>query len=152
MALSPRQTLSLRAIEQSGHAIGSLSSRREWLGSEGRHGWTKMDMFRFRGNHCGNSGYESKLYGTHEPCPHSGWTWKGHVGSNKIKQSLNKMINPTFQQGLGREGNFLKKYKDQNDRIGKVYQFRGSLDTFSLTNRAKSRNRGKHLLVSLGLN
>ena len=57
----------------------------EWLGSKGRHGWTKMDTFRFRGKHWGDLGYRSEFYGTHQPCPHSGWTWKGHMGSKKVK-------------------------------------------------------------------
>ena len=65
------------------HLSGRLLNRKEWLGSKGRHGWTKMDKFRFGGKHWGDFGYKSHLYGTHQPGPHSGWAWKGHVGSNK---------------------------------------------------------------------
>ena len=58
-----------------------LFDKAMWLGSKGQHGWTKMDTVRFRGKHWGDLGYRSKFYGTHQPCPHSGWTWEGHVGS-----------------------------------------------------------------------
>ena len=26
-----------------------------------------------------------KKYGTYQACPHSRWTWKGHIGSNNKK-------------------------------------------------------------------
>ena len=67
----------------------------------------QLDTFEFRRKHCEDLGYKSKFYGTHQACPHSGWTGKGHVGSQVLEQ---KMI-------------FSKKYKDQNDRIGKIYRF-----------------------------
>ena len=65
------------------------------MGSQGSHGWTEMHTFRLRGKHWGDLGYTLKLYGTQQPCPHSGWTWKGHVGSNKSKNhGKRKNINP----------------------------------------------------------
>ena len=76
---------------------------------------------RFRGKHWGDLGYRSKKYGTHQPCPHSSWTWKGHMGSNK-----------TCRQVLGRNIYFANNYKDQQDRIGKICRFTTSLDPFSL--------------------
>ena len=33
----------------------------EWLGSKGRHGWTKTDTFRFRGKHWGIQGTNKKI-------------------------------------------------------------------------------------------
>ena len=65
------------------------SNRREWLGSGGRHGRTKMDMLRLRGKHWGDLRYRSIFYGNHQPCPHSGWTWQGHVGSKQWKHIKN---------------------------------------------------------------
>ena len=65
--------------------VSRLFNTRGRLGSKGRHGWTKMNTFRFRGKPWGDLGYKSNFYGTHQPCPHSGWTWKGHVGSTKSK-------------------------------------------------------------------
>ena len=61
-----------------------------------------MDTFRFRGKHWGDLGYRSKCYGTHQPCPHSGWTWKGHVGPKKIiKQMTNNLAGvPSIVFGL----------------------------------------------------
>ena len=38
-------------------------------------------------------GYSSKVHGTHQACPHSGWTWKEHMGSTKIKKSWNNQKN-----------------------------------------------------------
>ena len=76
-----------------------LFVKTEWLGSKGRHGWTKMDTFRFRGKHWGDLGYRSKFYGTHQPCPHSGWTWKGHMGSKKSKKHW-EIENQTSHQVL----------------------------------------------------
>ena len=48
-----------------------------------------MDTFRFRGQHQGDLGYKSRFYGTHQACPHSGWTWKGHLGSDTSEKSKN---------------------------------------------------------------
>ena len=44
-----------------------------------------MDTFRFSGEYWEDLGYKSKCYGTHRPCPHSGWTWKGHMWLKKCQ-------------------------------------------------------------------
>ena len=44
---------------------------------------TKIDTFRFRVDHLGHLGYQSKLYTYHQPFPDSGWTWKVPVRSKK---------------------------------------------------------------------
>ena len=59
------------------------------MGSKGRHGWTKIDTFRFKGKHCGNLKYKWKLYGTQQPCPHSDWTWKRRTESKNIENQKN---------------------------------------------------------------
>ena len=62
------------------------------LGSKGRHGWIKMDTFQFRGKRWRDLGYKSKFYGTNQHRPHSGWTWKGHVGSKNSKKSVDPLV------------------------------------------------------------
>ena len=108
----------------------SLSAKEESLGSEGRHRCTKMDTFAFRGKHWGYLGYRSNKYDTHQPCLHSGWTWKGHVGSTKLQKylTIEQIQHPRTQQVLRPRIDFSKKYKDQNDRIGKFYRFKMWLD------------------------
>ena len=63
-----------------------------------------MEKFRFKGKHSGALGYKSKFHGTHQPCPHSGWTWKGHRGSNKSENRWK----PTSQKSRCEELNFSK--------------------------------------------
>ena len=128
-----------------------LFDKAECLGSKSRHGWTKITTFRLRGKPCGDSKYESKCYGTHQACPHSGLTWKGHVGFTFSQKSLNEMKHPTSQQVLGGHSYFSKKYKDQNDNIGKMYPLKRSLDRFSLNNLVKSKDWVTNTVLSLSL-
>ena len=58
-----------------------------------------MDTFRTRLQHLDDLRYQSKLYVTHQPGPHSGRTWKGHVKSIIKKQ----LENPTPQRVWGRK-------------------------------------------------
>ena len=44
---------------------------------------------------------------------------------------------------------FSKRYKDQNDRIGKIYRFKKWLDHLFLKNRLKSKDWVKNLVLSL---
>ena len=78
-----------------------------WLGSKGRHGWTKMDTLRFREKHWGYSGYRSKFYSTHQSCPHSAWTWKGQVESKKWENTLGNKMN--IPASFGTENEFSPK-------------------------------------------
>ena len=52
--------------------------------------------------------------------------------------------NPTFQEVLARKMDFFKKYKDQNDRIGKIYRYKRSLDIF-LGKSIEIKDRGQTL-------
>ena len=45
-------------------------------------GPTRMDGIHFKaGGSIGGIEDTNLFCGTHQPCPHSGWTWEGHVGS-----------------------------------------------------------------------
>ena len=106
-----------------------LSDKREWLGSEGRHGWTKLDTSWFRGRHWGDLGYRSKFMVpanlVHVVLGPARGTWDRH--NHRIFE------NQKHPSKFGdEEWIFSKKYKDQNDRIGKIYQFKKWLDRFSL--------------------
>ena len=120
------------------------------MSSKGRHGWTKMDTFRLRGKNWRDSGYRSKFYGTHQRCSHSGWIWKGHVGS-KNSENHKKSKNPASQQVWRRKIICLRKCKDQDDRIGKIYRFQTSLYQFPLKNILKTKDRVTNQVLSLPL-
>ena len=66
-----------------------------------------------------------QICGTHQVCPHSGWTWEGHMGSNNSK-IIENVKNITSQQVLGRNtGSFEKMQRPkwphwQNLSIWKV--------------------------------
>ena len=70
-----------------------------------------------------------------------------NVRYTNSKKQMGNPQNPASQQVLGRHL-IKQKYKDQNDRIGKVYRFKRSLDPFSLKNQLKATN----MFWSLGLN
>ena len=125
-----------------------LSNKTEWLVSKGRHGRTKMDTFRFGRKHWGDVGYKSKSYGTHQHCPHSGWTWKGHVGSNK--SSTNPKIQ--FPSKFCPIFFCLKKCKDQNDRSGNIYWSKLSLGPFSLKIEWNQGIRNKSVFITVSIN
>ena len=58
------------------------------IGLEGSTLMDKNGHASIQGEALGDLGYTSKKYGTNRPCPHSGWTWKGHVGSNNSTNTL----------------------------------------------------------------
>ena len=125
-----------------------LFDKGQWFGSKGRHGWTKMDTFRLRGKHWGDLVYRSKFHGTHQPCPHTGWTWTGHMGSNKSKKTL-KHRKSNIPASFGYELFFCVKSKDQNNRNGKIYRFKKWLDWLRLGNPLKSKDWVIDLVLSL---
>ena len=102
----------------------------EWLGSNNRYGCTKMDTFRLTGKHGGDLGYKSKSYGTHQSCPHSGWTWKAHVGSNKAFRNHRQIEKVKHSSKLWDEIFSFAQNKKRNDRIGKIYRLKEWTDRF----------------------
>ena len=57
------------------------------IGLEGSTRMNKNGHLSIQGEALGDVGYKSKSYVTHQPCSHTSWTWKGHVGSKKMKIS-----------------------------------------------------------------
>ena len=81
----------------------------------GLEGPTRMDKngnVLIQGKRSGDLGYKSNFYGTHQSCPPSAWTWKGHVGSKSLKTIKN-----THPGKLGRKTKWFEKYRDRNDGI-----------------------------------
>ena len=93
-----------------------------------------------------------KTVGTRQPCPHTGWTWKGHVGSQKSKINIRKSKNQHPSKFGDEKKISPNKIKVQNDRIGKIYRFKKSLDPFSLKNKLSQGIGQKSPVLSLGLN
>ena len=80
------------------------------IGLEGPTRMAKMDTFRFRGKHWEDLGYRSEFYGTHQPCPHSGWAWKGHVGAKKSNKNIGKLNEkPNIPASSGTKHHFFQK-------------------------------------------
>ena len=64
---------------------------------------------------------------------------------------MEKLKSTTSPQVLGRIASSLRKCKDQNDRIGKIYRFRKWFDRIELTNQLKLRYLVNTSVLSLRL-
>ena len=99
----------------------------------------KSVMERLWGDHFGDLGYLPKKYGVQDArfTIHSsnGQDFTAILTNNhwKDKQNNSHIL-------LGKKRMFPKTYKDQNDRIGKIYRFQWSFDISLLENRWRSRD------------
>ena len=55
------------------------------IGFEGPTRMDKNGHVSIQEEALGDFVYKSRFCGTHQACPHSGWTWKLHMGSTNSK-------------------------------------------------------------------
>ena len=92
----------------------------------------KSGHVSIQGEALGNLGCKSKFHGSAQPCPHRFLRFQpitvvgpGRSTWDRPKQKIiEKTSNPASQQVVGTNDYVLKQYKDQNERIGKIYRFK----------------------------
>ena len=89
--------------------VGRESSKLKWLTRMGKNGHVSI-----QGRHSGDLGYKSKFYCTHQPCPHSGWTWKEHVGSKNKTNRIAKSTKTNIPASFGTKDRFSQKSTQTN--------------------------------------
>ena len=127
-----------------------LRNKDGWWGLARRLFRTKSVMERLWNDHFGHLGYLPKFHGVQNArfimnssngSHFTSMLTKNHCTNPKTSQHPSKFWDETRF--------FSKMYKDQNDRTGKIYRLKKSLDFFSLKNRGISTILEKQLFFNI---